>query len=177
MRSDIYFNVGSWFLGNVLVKPYFNTQWEVGEVVIVLGETLFLSLCLIGRWCTMIKLQGISLLFFGPTHQPWKSAKELRLAFPFPLPNGHTFYRVLTSGIKKWLQTTFSICWRCLWLKAPLDFFLSTACVVSQGGASEWRGHSSLIFENLKQVEISKNHSGVDACVKIWDKLHYYWIN
>ena len=29
---------------------------------------------------------------------------------------------------------------------------------VKQGGASEWRVHSTLIFENLKQVEISKNH-------------------
>ena len=107
MGSDFNFTVTSGFLGNVPIKPYFNTQWEVGEVVIVLGETLFLSLCLIGRWCTMIKLQGISLLFFGPTHQPWKSAKELRLAFPFPLPNGHTFYRVLTSGIKKRITNNF----------------------------------------------------------------------
>ena len=160
MTSDIYFTATYWFPGNVRVKPYSKHSEGGGEVVIVLGETLFLSLCLIGRWCTMIKLQGISLLFFGPTHQPWKSAKELRLAFPFPLPNGHTFYRVLTSGIKKWLQTTFSICWRCLWLKAPLDFFISTACVVSQGGASEWRVHSTLIFENLKPVEISKNNIG-----------------
>ena len=26
-----------------------------------------------------------------------------------------------------------------------------------QGGASEWRVHSTLIFENLKLIEISKN--------------------
>ena len=26
MSSDIYFNVASWFLGNVRVKPHFNTQ-------------------------------------------------------------------------------------------------------------------------------------------------------
>ena len=27
-------------------------------------------------------------------------------------------------------------------------------CLINQGGASEWRVHSTLIFENLKPVEI-----------------------
>ena len=30
VRSDIYFNVASWFPGNVRAKPYFNTQWGGG---------------------------------------------------------------------------------------------------------------------------------------------------
>ena len=30
MSSDIYFNVTSWFLGNVPVKPHHNTKWGVG---------------------------------------------------------------------------------------------------------------------------------------------------
>ena len=30
MSSDFNFTVASWFLGNVRVKPYFNTQWGEG---------------------------------------------------------------------------------------------------------------------------------------------------
>jgi hypothetical protein len=32
---------------------------------------------------------------------------------------------------------------------------------IIQGGASEWRVHSKLIFENLKPVEKSKNHNNI----------------
>ena len=30
-KSDIYFNVASWFWGNVRLKPHFNTQWGEGN--------------------------------------------------------------------------------------------------------------------------------------------------
>ena len=49
--------------------------------------------------------------------------------------------------------------------KKPLTFKKTTSIKVvfnkpsiKQGGTSEWRVHSTLILENLKPVEISKNH-------------------
>ena len=58
-----------------------DNPWIVRE-----GEEETISFFVFDWTMVQIKLQGISLLFFGPPHQPWKIAKELRLAFPFPLP-------------------------------------------------------------------------------------------
>ena len=38
---------------------------------------------------------------------------------------------------------------------------LNDANMIGQGGASEWRVHSSLIFENHKLVEISNNSNTI----------------
>ena len=45
MSSDIYFNVASWFPGNVHVKHHFNTQWGRG------GHCALGCCCLVVHWC------------------------------------------------------------------------------------------------------------------------------
>jgi len=42
--------------------------------------------------------------------------------------------------------------------KDPLLRYKNRPYLLRQEGASEWRVHSTLIFENLKPEEISTNH-------------------
>ena len=60
---------------------------------------------------------------------------------------------LLTHTIRKYKkmagQNTFQI------------LLLNDANMIGQGGASEWRVHSSLIFENHKLVEISNNSNTI----------------
>ena len=39
--------------------------------------------------------------------------------------------------------------------------YIHALCYSIQGGALEWRVHSTLIFENMKLVEKSKNHNNI----------------
>ena len=45
MSSDFNFTVTSWFLGNVRVKPYFNTQWGWGVTLSVPPPPLTYDVC------------------------------------------------------------------------------------------------------------------------------------
>ena len=61
VSSDIYFNVTSWFQGNIRVKPHFNTQcplllrdWAILSVPSISKEVLALFVWnLLYRWCVV----------------------------------------------------------------------------------------------------------------------------
>ena len=53
MSSDFNFTVTSWFLGNVRVKPYFNTQWYGNRMCAV--TTVFNQLKQITIFLTLLK--------------------------------------------------------------------------------------------------------------------------
>ena len=62
MSSDFDFNVASWFLGNVRVKIYFNTELAGGSLPPSGSDSPFWSLCC---WCVLrFQIEKVSITAF-----------------------------------------------------------------------------------------------------------------